>query len=180
MRYEIGILTLCGDKSDPEFTCDEIVAEERVTWRKPRAKGLVVRVFGVTECLASDSSGAFVDGGWCLRQSWVNDVYGVMVGGGPSVEHTAVPPGLLVPLAKGRAPKGKVVVSLGDNYLAVVPDPDDPDQEGALYAIVAAVYDTDGQRSPFTVVYSAHYCEVIEALDCPAAVDTQVRYYSVR
>jgi hypothetical protein len=182
MRLAADYYSCEGIVLGPEDSCDEwATGEYRITWKTPRAKGLEVRVFGVTECLSNDIYGAWIDGGWCLRQAWANDIYGVLVDGGPyTLEHTAIPPELLVPLAKAKAANGRVVFDVEDFGLDGFWDPFGAEDGTAMFAIVAAVYDTDGQRSPLTVVFSSHYCDVYEDLDCPESYDSQMGYYPIR
>lgn len=179
MRLAEGYYSCEGVVLGPEDACEEFPnGAYRVTWKTPRAKGLEVRLYGVTECLASDIYGAFIDGGWCLRQARANDISGTLgVNGQQYLEHAPIPDSWLVPLARAKASKGRAVFELEPDLLGAFPDP--ADQTADLYAIVAAVYDADGQRSPFTVVYSSHYCEVIEDLDCPESYDSQMGYYPV-
>lgn len=44
-----------------------------------------------------------------------------------------------------------------DYEMGYLSDPADADHATAPFAVVVAVYDVDGQRSPFTVVYSSSY-----------------------
>ena len=103
---------------------DEQVAEitQTVTWRAPRSKGVEIRVYGVTECIAEPAHPRPGAHGPCL------------------VEHTAVPASVRRLLAKAPASDGVVswtwTEETGCDPSAFASAPDGP----PYHAVVLAAY----------------------------------------
>jgi hypothetical protein len=115
---------------------DESVAKvtQTVTWRAPRGKGVEIRVYGVTKCIAEPADPAPGTSGPCL------------------VTHTPLPASVRTLL--GTAPASDGVVSWTWTQVAgecgeplVFYDPDGP----AYHAVVLAAYGTSG-HSIFAIV----------------------------
>jgi hypothetical protein len=120
-----------------------------VSWKTPRAKGIEIRVYGVTKCFGWNSDGAIIDG-WCLR------------------EHTALPKSGLALLAKAPASKGKVTWRMNERGLLDGHGEGDTYYLGdRFYSVVLAAYDGDGEHSIFAIGDVTHLCNFVEALECP-------------
>ena len=108
-----------------------------VTWKAPRAKGIEIRVYGVTKCFRTDA-----DEGRCLRRG------------------TKLPDGVRVLLAKGPASEGELYC--GDVFSAEDDPTDGCDslretEDGTrFYSIVAAAY-RDDEHSIFVIVDAGGY-----------------------
>jgi len=98
---------------------------QTVTWRAPRTKGVKIRIFGVTDCIAQPASPSPATGGPCL------------------VIHTPLPASVRTPLAVAAASDGRAswawTVQSGCN-----PGLSYPDDGPAYYAIVLAAYNASG------------------------------------
>ena len=117
--------------------CPEDGPGASITWKKPRTKGVEVRVYGITTCFRTDAPE-----GQCLRQ------------------HVRLPDDIQVLLAKGPASKGVLHWELGSQ------DGIETDEgctwfyettDGArYYSIVLAAYNESGP-SVFAIVYEGDY-----------------------
>jgi len=112
--------------------CNEAETTQTVTWRTPRTKGVTIRVYGVTECLARPAHPKPGASGPCL------------------VTHTRLPGSVRRLLAKAPASAGKVSWSwthvTGCDIALFGSDPDGPPYD----AVVLAAYNASGQ-SIFTI-----------------------------
>ena len=98
---------------------------QTVTWRSPRSEGVVIRVYGVTECIAQPENPAPGTGGPCL------------------VIGTPLPASVRTLLGKAPASDGKVSWSWTEETgcdVGLLYDPDGP----AYHAIVLAAYNASG------------------------------------
>jgi hypothetical protein len=112
--------------------CLNAETTQTVTWRTPRTKGVTIRVYGVTECLAEPVHPKPGTSGPCL------------------VTHTLLPASVRTLLAKAPASAGKVswswATEIGCDISPFSSDPDGP----PYVAIVLAAYSASGQ-SIFTI-----------------------------
>jgi hypothetical protein len=112
--------------------CSEAETTQTVTWRTPRTKGITIRVYGVTECLARPAHPKPGASGPCL------------------VTHTPLPASVRTLLAKAPASAGKVSWSwtqeTGCDIGLFGSDPGGP----PYVAVVLAAYSAAGQ-SIFTI-----------------------------
>ncbi len=130
--------------SGPEGLCEVSGFKDTVSWSAPRAKGVEIRVYGVTKCFSDDVNGAIIDG-WCLR------------------EHTVLPSSMRVLLAKAPASKGSVTWRMYQPLTTA-----DGSEEGdRVYSIVLAAYGADGEPSTFAIAHSTHLCDILESMECP-------------
>jgi len=121
---------------DPE--CHKAETTQAVTWRTPRTKGVTIRVYGVTECLAEPAHPKLGTSGPCL------------------VTHTRLPASVRTLLAKAPASAGKVSWSWATEIGCDI-SPFSSDPNGPLYvAVVLAAYNKSGQ-SIFTIAESGHW-----------------------
>lgn len=133
----------------PEGLCEVSGFKYTVSWKTPRAKGVEIRVYGVTKCFGWHSDGTIIDG-WCLR------------------EHTALPKSELALLAKAPASKGTVTWRMNEpGYLDGTMKGDAYYLGDPFYSVVLAAYDADGDHSIFAIGGVTHLCNVIESLECP-------------
>lgn len=112
---------------------------QSVTWRTPRTKGVEIRIYGVTECIARPETPAPDTSGPCL------------------VTHTALPASVRTLL--GRAPASKGVVSWSWTEapgcdIGLAHDPDGPVYD----AIVLAAYNVAG-NSIFAIAEPGEWWE---------------------
>ena len=120
--------------------CNEARTTQTVTWRTPRTKGVTIRVYGVTECLAAPAHAKPGASGPCL------------------VTHTPLPASVRTLLAKAPASAGKVSWSWtqgeGCETSRFGSDPDGP----PYVAVVLAAYNASGQ-SIFTIAEPGSWSE---------------------
>jgi hypothetical protein len=140
---------ICDDPSNPEFLCESAGFEYTVSWKEPPTEGVEIRVYGVTTCFRTDNPD-----GHCLR------------------EHTALPDGIRVLLAKGPASKGKLsfhgwpiygteeVCAYGYGYGS------DAETDPPFYSVVVAAYDASG-HSIFAIADAGRH----EAGECGVETD---------
>jgi hypothetical protein len=107
--------------------CNEARTTQTVAWRTPRTRGVTIRVYGVTECLALPAHPKPGASGPCL------------------VTHTRLPASVLRLLAKAPASAGKVSWSWTQaTGCDVSPFGSDPDGPG-YFAVVVGAYSASGQ-----------------------------------
>ena len=114
-----------GVKFDTQVrpNADESVAEitQTVTWRAPLTKDLVIRAYGVTECIAQPANPSPATSGPCL------------------VEHTPLPASVRRLLATAPASEGSASWTWSEETGCDIGLPNDPDGP-AYYAVVLAAY----------------------------------------
>jgi hypothetical protein len=112
--------------------CNEAETTQTVTWRTPRTKGVTIRVYGVTECLARPAHAKPGASGPCL------------------VTHTLLPASVRRLLAKTPALAGKAswswTTQTGCDISPFSSSPGGPPYD----AVVLAAYNASGQ-SIFTI-----------------------------
>jgi hypothetical protein len=100
---------------------------QTVTWRSPRAEGVEIRAYGVTECLAEPAHAKPGSGGPCL------------------VRHTPLPASVRTLLATAPASAGKVAWSWIEEDPGCDPYSIGTAPDGQSYrAVVAAAYNASG------------------------------------
>jgi hypothetical protein len=120
--------------------CSEAETTQTVTWRTPRTKGITIRVFGVTECLARPTHPKPGASGPCL------------------VTHTLLPASVRRLLAKTPALAGKAswswTTQTGCDISPFSSSPGGPPYD----AVVLAAYNASGQ-SIFTIAEPGSWFE---------------------
>ena len=124
-----------------ETDCNEARTTQTVTWRTPPTKGVTIRAYGVTECLARPAHPEPGASGPCL------------------VTRTRLPASVRTLLATAPASAGKVSWSWTQETgcdVSLGSDPDGPQIE----AVVLAAYNASGQ-SIFTIAEPGQWRELL-------------------